>query len=248
MKTVVDLTTSLKTYLLGKDTAAKQAVEGNIATVETDATSSSKGYSEGEQLFLNDVLYDVTATITAGDALAVGTNIDVASKISASISGKQDQIEVSTMPTASAAYLGKVLIFIGTTGTYTSGQSYQCIYDNGSYSWQPVGGGSVSAANVTYDNTQSGMTADDVQEAVDELNQALTNVTPTILTQTLTAGSTSLTFTNAAIGNNSHVRPFSNPTIIGLIEDATQSGTSITLTCKEQSSDVSISLEIYTFS
>ena len=175
MKTVVDLVTNLKTYFIGKDTTAKQAVERTIATVETDATSASKGYSVGEQLYLNDILYNVTASITAGDPFTVGTNITVAPKLAASVSGKQDQIEVTTMPTASAAYLGKVLIYIGTTGTYTSGQSYQCIYESGSYSWQPVGGGSVSAANVTYDNTQSGMTADDVQEAVDELNQALAN-------------------------------------------------------------------------
>lgn len=111
------------------------------------------------------------------------------------------------------------------------------------------------ADDISYDNTTSGLQGSNVQDAIDEvssqmqtLETALANVTPTILTQNLTAGSTSLTFTNAAIGNNSHVRPFSNPTIIGLIEDATQSGTTITLTCKEQSSNVSISLEIYNFS
>lgn len=69
MKTVVDLVTSLKTYFLGKDADAKQVVEANIAPVETDATSASKGYAVGKQLILNDVLYDVTAAITAGDAL-----------------------------------------------------------------------------------------------------------------------------------------------------------------------------------
>lgn len=171
MKTVVDLATTLKTYFIGKDTTAKQAVESTIATVETDATSASIGYSVGEQLYLEDILYNVTASITAGDPLTVGTNIAVAPKLAASVSGKQDQIEVTTMPTASAAYLGKVLIYIGTTGIYTSGQSYQCVEESGSYSWIPAGGsGSVTAAEVSYDNTSSGMTADDVQEAVDELN------------------------------------------------------------------------------
>lgn len=40
------------------------------------------------------------------------------------------------------------------------------------------GGGpsSVTAANVTYDNTSSGMTADDVQEAIDELQSEITNL------------------------------------------------------------------------
>lgn len=217
MKTVVDLTASLKTYFLGKDTTAKQAVEGNIATVETDATSASKGYSEGEQLFLNDVLYDVIATITAGDALAVGTNIDVSSKITSQlntiksdISNKQDKFQVSTMPTASAAYSGKVLIYIGTTTQYyTSGQSYQCIEESGSYSWKKTN-----------------------------------EVDPVILTQTLAAGSTTLTFNNTAISNNSRISYLSDPFVLGLIENAVQSGTTVTLTCKEQASSVSVMLEI----
>jgi len=88
--------------------------------------------------------------------------------------------------------------------------------------------------------------------AVSSLKQTLetniANVTPVVLTQTLTAGNTTLTFTNAAIGNNSRIRPFSNPFVMGLIEDATQSGTSVTLTCAEQSSDVSVSIEVYNYS
>ena len=173
MKTIVNVIQNLlKPYVDNKDTAAKQAVENNIAPVEADATSASGSYSEGDQLVLNDILYDVTASITAGDPLTAGVNISPAPKLSTAVSGKQDQIEVSSMPTASAAYLGKVLIYIGATGTYTSGQSYQCINDNGSYSWQPTG---VPAANVAYDNTQSGMSADDAQEAIDELNDGLAN-------------------------------------------------------------------------
>ena len=136
MKTVVDLVTTLKSYFIGKDTTAKQAVESTIAAVETDATSASKGYSVGEQLYLEDILYNVTASITAGDPLTVGTNIAVAPKLAASVSGKQDQIEVTSMPTASASNVGQVLIYIGaTTSTYISGQSYQSTFEGGSYIW-----------------------------------------------------------------------------------------------------------------
>lgn len=186
MKTVVDLITSLKTYFLGKDTAAKQAVEQIIAPVETDAAASAAPYSVGDQIILNDVLYDVTAAISIGDTLAVGTNISASDEISEQISSKQDQIEVTTMPTASASNVGKVLIYIGTTtASYTSGQSYQCVEESGSYSWQATNGGATSAANVTYDNTSSGMTADDVQEAVDELDSVLTNKADTSTVTTL---------------------------------------------------------------
>lgn len=67
---------------------------------------------------------------------------------------------------------------------------------------------------------------------------------PTLLTSTLAAGSTTLTFTNAAIGNNSRIKYYSNPFVVGLIEDAVQSGTTVTLTCAEQASAVDVMLEV----
>ena len=67
---------------------------------------------------------------------------------------------------------------------------------------------------------------------------------PVVLTSTLTAGATTLTFTNAAIGNNSRIRAYSDPFVLGLITDMVQSGTSVTLTCAEQASNVSVKLEI----
>lgn len=106
--------------------------------------------------------------------------------------------------------------------------------------WHIIAGTGHEAENVVYDNTLSGLTATNVQDAIDEKETA-----PTILTQTLTAGTTSLTFTNSAINNNSRVNYKSNPFTVGLIRDATQSGTTITLTCKAQSSDVDVMLEIY---
>jgi hypothetical protein len=92
MKTIVQLVSELKDYLLGKDTDAKQAVESNIAPVEADASSASQAYVVGEQLFLNDVLYDVTSPISVGDAIAVDTNITAANKLSADIKSKIDDL------------------------------------------------------------------------------------------------------------------------------------------------------------
>lgn len=168
MKTVVDLVSSLKTYLLGKDTAVKQAVEATIAPVESDASSSAAAYSVGDQLILNDILYDVTASISISNALVVGTNIAPANDLSTQIGGKQDQIEVTSMPTASASNVGQVLIYIGTTtSTYTSGQSYQSTFEGGSYIWKPSG--LPTAAAVSYNGTQSGSSETDVQGAIDDL-------------------------------------------------------------------------------
>lgn len=63
--------------------------------------------------------------------------------------------------------------------------------------------GSVSAADVSYDNTTSGLTADDVQEALDEIVAALPSAGATELsTGTLASGATSVTlnFTDVTIG------------------------------------------------
>jgi hypothetical protein len=96
MKTIVDLSEELKEYFLEKDTAAKQAVEANIAPVEADPSSASRAYVVGEQLFLNDVLYDVTSPISVGDAIVVGTNITAANKISANIQTLTNQVDENT--------------------------------------------------------------------------------------------------------------------------------------------------------
>lgn len=67
-----------------------------------------------------------------------------------------------------------------------------------------VGGGlsSVDAEDVDYDNSVSGLTATDVQVAIDEVAgdvSGLKSKVNTELSQTVSAGATSVTFTNAAI-------------------------------------------------
>lgn len=58
------------------------------------------------------------------------------------ISGKQDIIQYSTMPTASASNLGKIAQYIGTTtSSYTNGYFYQVVSDGAAtptYSWNNI--------------------------------------------------------------------------------------------------------------
>lgn len=61
---------------------------------------------------------------------------------------------------------------------------------------------STAASDVSYDNSMSGMTAADVQDAIDELDAELGAVETaigTIYSATLSAGSTSVTISNAAL-------------------------------------------------
>lgn len=88
MKTVVDLVRSLKSYFLGKDIL----IESSIAPVESDPSDSSRAYSIGDQLYVNNVLYEATASIAIHDALVEGTNIQTADSISEQLKNIPDMI------------------------------------------------------------------------------------------------------------------------------------------------------------
>lgn len=113
---------------------------------------------------------------------------------------------------------------------------------------QPSGG--VSAASVSYNNTDSGLDATDVQDAIDEVNAKVDAiVVPTIAvekkTATLAAGSTSvtLTFTQQQIGATTFVDwyisvPEVAPTSI------TYTATTVVLTFEAQSSAITVGVRV----
>lgn len=117
MKTIVQLVSELKDYLIEKDTAAKQAVESNIAPVEANASSASKAYAVGQQLVLNDVLYNVTAPISAEDALVIGTNISASDDLTTQIGNAIARIGAVTSQTL-AANVTSVSFSVPTSGNY----------------------------------------------------------------------------------------------------------------------------------
>lgn len=117
MKTIVQLVSELKDYILDKDTAAKQAVESTIASVEADASSASKAYAVGQQLVLNDILYNVTAAISAEDALVVGTNIAASDDLTTQIGDANARIGAVTSQTL-AANVTSVSFSVPTSGNH----------------------------------------------------------------------------------------------------------------------------------
>lgn len=63
-----------------------------------------------------------------------------------------ENIQFSTMPTANASLVGRIVQFIGATDTYINGYFYECVNDNGTYSWvakavQAGGSGGTSSYN-----------------------------------------------------------------------------------------------------
>lgn len=108
----------------------------------------------------------------------------------------------------------------------------------------------VDADDVSYDNTDSGLTATEVQSAIDEVNQKVDDI-PTVSVDvevqrgTLTTGATSvaLTFTEQNIGANTLVDVYTdtfgvNPTAV------TIAGNVVTLTFDAQASDVAVGVKV----
>lgn len=107
-------------------------------TVSTYSNLPSSGNKTGDVYNIEKA--DSTHGIKAGDNVAwdgsdwdkLGGDID--------LSGKQDVIQYSTMPTASASTVGKIVQYIGTTDSnYKNGYFYIGITDGGAtptYSWQ----------------------------------------------------------------------------------------------------------------
>ena len=117
-----------------------------------------------------------------------------------------------------------------------------------------TGGGSteIQASNVSYDNTTSGLTADDVQEALDEIVTMIPSgpsgsyaKAPTVVTGTLTAGQTSVTLSDASIVATSYIDIF---TADGTpYTGVAQSVGSVAVTFEAQVADLAVSAVVWDF-
>jgi hypothetical protein len=79
--------------------AEADATDNMIAPTEANASSSSAAYSVGDQLILNNILYDVIAAIQIGDALTTGTggNIEEADTLADQLAAKANRSELATI-------------------------------------------------------------------------------------------------------------------------------------------------------
>ena len=106
--------------------------------------------------------------------------------------------------------------------------------------------GGTSASDVSYDNTSSGLTADDVQEAIDEIVQAIP-CAAAVETQrgTLAIGDTSVVLTFAAqqIGANTLIDIYTDAYGVNPSAVATTS-TTVTLTFETQASAVNVAVVV----
>ena len=109
-------------------------------------------------------------------------------------------------------------------------------------------GGEVTADDVSYDNTDSGLTATNVQDAIDEVYAAIPS-TPAaaseVQTGTLTAGQTSvvLTFTEQTIGASTLIDVYTGEYGVNPDSVVTTAST-VTLTFTAQASDLAVAVKV----
>lgn len=108
------------------------------------------------------------------------------------------------------------------------------------------GGQEIQAANVSYDGTTSGSSADDVQEAIDELFASIPSAAAVEVQRgTLTAGTTSvvLTFASQTIGATTLIDIYTDDYDVAPTAVATTS-TTVTLTFESQAAAVAVAVKV----
>ena len=187
-------------------------------------------------------------TAEGGTATALASLSQSVEALSGTVS--QHTTSLQTITTAVAGNTGSINTINSLIGNGQPTTEDKTIIGAINEIYADIGGGSgVAAADVTYDNTSSGMTADDVQEAIDELKDDIDAiVVPAssfeIVRGTLTAGQTSVALTaSKSVAATALIDVFAD--VYGLNPSAVSvAGAVITLTFAAQASDVAVAVRI----
>lgn len=219
------------------DTTA-QTLSGAINELKSgaDALGIRVTDSETDISTLQTQMSTATGNITTLNTSVAGLQTEMASK-------------------ASTTALNNLTVKVGTGNLNTTAQN--CVDAINEVLAELPSGGSVSADDVTYDNTDSGLTATNVQDAIDEVKSNADTLSSTVSnlasdvadipvvheelkTATITAGQTSatLTFTTEAIGASTVIVP--NASVFGIIAGVTYTASTVTITIKAQSANVTV--------
>lgn len=204
------------------DTTA-QTLSGAINELKngSDALGLRVTATETDVSTLQSQMSTATGNITTLNTSVAGLQTEVASK-------------------ASATALNNLTVKVGTGNLNTTAQN--CVDAINEVLAEIPSGGNVSADDVTYDNTDSGLTATNVQDAIDEVNQ---KAAIEVQTGTLAIGGTSiaLTFTDETIGNTTLVDVYTDDYSIAPT-DVSISGQVVTLTFDAQSVAVNVGVKV----
>ena len=131
-----------------------------------------------------------------------------------------DTFTVDGVPVVGVAVNGTSL----QTGDFVINSDVMAILNGGKLTLLTGGSGANDASDVTYDNTGSGLTATNVQDAVDELKTDISSIDTKYgkyVSGTIVAGNTSITLSDASITTSSFIDVY--------FKDAVMSATNITV-------------------
>ena len=187
-------------------------------------------------------------TAEGGTATALASLSQSVEALSGTVS--QHTTSLQTITTAVAGNTGSINTINSLIGNGQPTTEDKTIIGAINEIYAEIGGGDgVDADEVNYDNTQSGLTADDVQAAIDELKDDIDAiVVPAssfeIVRGTLTAGQTSVALTaSKAVAATALIDVFAD--VYGLNPSAVSvAGAVVTLTFAAQASDVAVAVRI----
>jgi hypothetical protein len=239
------------------DVGTQVTAAQNYANAASGSATSAYNYADAAS---------GSATTAAGHATSAGTSASEASGYASVATQKaSDAADEAARAKSWADYPGG-----STSGSATNNAHYwadqaQAAAGGGVMSFNTRNGYVVSEAHdydadmVDYDNTSSGLTATDVQAAIDEnagdistINGEITQINSdladkekkhTVLSQTLSAGSTTVTFTNIPTSGN-YIIEFATSAGINYTEIDLSTSGQVTLTYDVQSAAVTVYCDI----
>ena len=187
-------------------------------------------------------------TAEGGTATALASLSQSVTALSGTV--EQHTTAIQTVTTATATNTGSINTITSLIGNGEPTTTDKTIIGAINEIYADIGAGDgVDADEVNYDNTQSGLTADDVQAAIDELKDDIDAiVVPAssfeIVRGTLTAGQTSVALTaTKSVAATALIDVFAD--VYGLNPSAVSvAGAVITLTFDAQASDVAVAVRI----
>ena len=187
-------------------------------------------------------------TAEGGTATALASLSQSVTALSGTV--EQHTTAIQTVTTATATNTGSINTITSLIGNGEPTTTDKTIIGAINEIYADIGAGDgVDADEVNYDNTSSGLTADDVQEAIDELKADIDAiVVPAssfeIVRGTLTAGQTSVALTaSKSVAATALIDVFAD--VYGLNPSAVSvAGAVVTLTFEAQASDVAVAVRI----
>lgn len=186
-------------------------------------------------------------TAESGTATSLASLAQSVEALSGTVS--QHTTAIQTVTTATAGNTGSINTINSLIGNGEPTTEDKTIIGAINEIYAEIGGGTgVAAEDVTYSNTTSGLTATDVQAAIDEVYAAIPSTPASsveVQTGSLAIGSTSvaLTFASQTIGANTLVDVYTDDYSVAPT-DVSISGQVVTLTFEAQAAAVAVAVKV----